>query len=92
MKRDLVLEKLESIEQLLKGQASAPMDFETARKYIGCSKGHLYHLTSTRMIPFAKPGGKKIWFDRSEVDRWLLSGKVKTMKELEQEVDDERRG
>ena len=87
MTKDLILEKLESIEQLLKGQASAPMDFEAACKYLGCSKGHLYQLTSGRLIPHSKPGGKRIFFDKSELDKWLLGNRVKTMKELEQEVD-----
>jgi excisionase family DNA binding protein len=83
--------KLEAIERLLQQQASTPMDLAAAAKYIGCSKGHLYILTSKRLIPFSKPTGKRIFFDKAEVDRWLLSGRVKTVRELAAEVEDERR-
>ena len=32
-------------------------------------------------IPFSKPGGKAIFFDKKEIDRWLLKNKVSPIHE-----------
>ena len=44
--------------------------------YLGLSKSAVYKITSKKEIPFYNPGGKKIYFKRSEVDTWIESGRV----------------
>ncbi|MEZ4888397.1 MAG: helix-turn-helix domain-containing protein [Chitinophagales bacterium] len=56
-------------------------------QYIGISKSHGYKLTSGGLIPFSKRG-KRIYFDKGELDKWLLENKVKGVAELEAETND----
>lgn len=40
--------------------------------YIGVSLSQLYKMTSTHSIPHYKPRGKMCYFERKELDAWLL--------------------
>ncbi len=83
-----ILNKLDSIESLLKGRTEKPLTFNEAAEYLGLSKSFLYKLTSSNNIPCYKPEGKKLYFSKSELDSWLLRNPVKTKTEIEQEADD----
>lgn len=50
----------------------------------GLSKSHLYRLTCTHQIPYYKPNGKQIYFDRGEVEAWMKQNRVATQQETEQ--------
>lgn len=58
------------------------LSFEEAVMYTGYSKGQLYRLTSERQIPHSKRG-KRLFFDKAELDRWLLQDKVQTEAEID---------
>jgi len=62
-----------------------PLTFKEAMDYLGYSRSHGYKLTSKNQIPHSKRG-KQLYFSKSELDQWLLSNKVKTTKELDQEA------
>jgi len=51
--------------------------------YTGISKSYLYKLTHYGKIPYSKPFGKLIFFDKNDVDSWLLSNKQLTSTELD---------
>jgi prophage regulatory protein len=51
--------------------------------YTGISKSYLYKLTHLGKIPFSKPFGKLIFFEKSSVDSWLLSNKHTTSTEMD---------
>ncbi|MEI8049184.1 MAG: helix-turn-helix domain-containing protein, partial [Bacteroidota bacterium] len=51
------------------------------------SQSHLYKLTSTRQIPHFCPQGKKLYFNRTELDAWLQRNRQSTNEEIEQEVN-----
>jgi excisionase family DNA binding protein len=59
------------------------LTFDAACKYLGYSKSHLYKLTSAGIIPFSKPTGKKLYFDRGKLDEWLLSNSSLSNEEKE---------
>ncbi len=40
------------------------------------SKSHIYHLTSTKGIPFIKVFGRKVLFERAAIKNWLKSKSV----------------
>ena len=44
-----------------------------ACEYLGYKKSYLYKLTSGGIIPFSKPNGKTIFFDRAKLEEWMLS-------------------
>lgn len=62
-----------------------PLTFKEGCKHVKLSESHVYKLTSTNQIPHSKQG-KRIFFDALELDQWLLSNRVKTTKELDQEA------
>jgi excisionase family DNA binding protein len=44
-----------------------------ACEYLGYKKSYLYKLTSAGILPFSKPNGKTIFFEREKLERWMLS-------------------
>ncbi len=56
-----------------------------SRPFIG-SRSTIYKKVSRGEIPHSK-SGKRLIFDLNEVDKWLLSNKVKSPAEIEAEAD-----
>jgi excisionase family DNA binding protein len=56
---------------------------DEAAKYMGVSRSYLYKLTMQQKIPFSKPLGKMCYFNRVELEKWLLSNRVATADELQ---------
>ncbi len=52
----------------------------------GLSKSYLYKLTCTKQIPYYRPNGKQIYFDRAEIERWMKQNRVATESEVEQKA------
>lgn len=50
----------------------------------GLSKSHIYKLTSGRQIPYYKPNGKLMYFDKSEIENWMRQNRIETTDEAEQ--------
>lgn len=80
-----IKDQLSRMEMLLLSQKSV-LTFAECCLYTGWSESHLYKLTSGRIIPHSKPGGKDIFFSRAEIDKWLLKNPVKTDQEIRQEA------
>ena len=57
-----------------------------AATYMNVSLSHLYKLTAERKVPHFKPMGKMVYFNRLELESWLLSNRVATDAELEQQA------
>jgi len=56
-------------------------------EYLGVSKSAVYKITSKKEIPFYNPGGKKIYFKKSELDAWIDSGRVSPDSEILQQFN-----
>lgn len=56
------------------------LNFVEAAKYLSLSQSHLYKLTSTKRITHYKPGGKIIYFMKSELDDWVYSKQITSSK------------
>jgi excisionase family DNA binding protein len=88
---NLILEKLLQIEQKLDEQSTlqkAVLNFNETCKYLELSPSHLYKLTSTRQIPHFCPQGKKLYFNRQELDEWLQRNRLATQEEIEEQTTD----
>lgn len=48
------------------------LTFKEACIYTGMKKSYMYKLTSSGKIPHSKPQGGKLYFSRSELEKWLL--------------------
>lgn len=69
--------KLLTIEHVDRFYSEVKAVFTVAEacEYMGITESHLYKLTSAGKIPHYKPTGKLMYFDRSELDDWLLHNK-----------------
>ncbi len=74
-----------NIENLLLSQKSV-MSFDEMAIYSGLSKSYLYKMTCTGGVPCYKPNGKNIYFDRKEIDQWLLRNRKATNDEIESQA------
>ena len=87
---ELILNKLSEIADKLDEQnllQKTVLNFNEACSYLDVSQSHLYKLTSTRQIPHFCPQGKKLYFNRTELDAWLQRNRQSTNEEIEQEVN-----
>lgn len=94
---ELLLERLESIEKLLKNhhgyepiitpaqQVKEILTIEDASDFLCLSKSSIYKRTSGWTIPFYKVG-KTLYFKRTELIEWIDKHKVRTREEIEQEA------
>lgn len=80
-----IKEQLNRIEAGLIGQKTV-LTFEEVATFTGLSKSYLYKLTSTGRIPHFKPQGKFIYFERVQVEAWLMQNPIKTASAIEQEA------
>lgn len=68
-------------------QYPARMDIKKAAEYLNLSVQTIYSKTSLRTLPHIKKG-KRLYFERANLDAWLLEGKKQTVKELTAETND----
>lgn len=88
---DEILKRLEIIEKHVLEQnliLKQVLNFAEAARYLELSHSHLYKLTSGGNIPFYKPNGKKLYFNRAELDEWLLRNRNSTKEEINQQAAD----
>jgi len=48
------------------------LTFEQGCQYLGYAKSYVYKLTSAGILPYSKPNGKSIFFDREKLEAWML--------------------
>lgn len=53
-----------------------PLTLNEAANYTNLSRSYLYKMTSKNEIPHYKPGGKRLYFSKTELDKWLLSNSL----------------
>jgi excisionase family DNA binding protein len=77
--------QLDRIETAILSQKTV-LTFDEAARYVGTSKSDLYKKTCSRTIPHYKPRGKMVYFERTELDNWLLQNRIATTEEIEAEA------
>lgn len=75
-------DQLNRIETAIINQKDV-LTFDEAVQFTGMSKSYMYKLTSAHKIPHYKPSGKMVYFNRNELQTWLLQNRVSTQDELE---------
>lgn len=82
-KMENFIEQLNRIERNTLLAAKNVLTFDDVALLTGLSKSHLYKLTCTHQIPYYKPNGKNIYFDRKEVEDWLRQNRANTEQEAQ---------
>lgn len=85
MENDIILNKLEKIEQYIV-RTKKVLTVEELSVYTGFQKSYIYKLVHKKVIPYSKPNGKMLFFDRDKVDLWLLTNNSNTNAEIEENL------
>lgn len=70
-----VLQELHELKRLVLASYKQTLTIEEAAEFTGLTISWLYNLTHTKQIPHYKRG-RKLYFDRSELDEWLRGEKI----------------
>lgn len=81
---DEIQEQLNRIERYSLLSAKNMFGLEEASLFLNMSKSFLYKLTYRHEIPYYRPNGKQIYFDRKELEDWMRRNRVATIEEIEQ--------
>lgn len=82
----LILEKLDYLEQLIISNNKEILSVEELEKYTGFKKSYIYHLVHFSKIPYSKPNGKYLFFQKSEIDEWLLKNKSLSNDQIQEKA------
>lgn len=85
-----ILKEVQELKKLIAEQTMLQkevLNFNEAAVYLEVSHSHLYKLTSTGKIPVYKPNGKKLYFNRLELNDWLLSNRQMSVAEIQDRVN-----
>jgi len=86
-----LVEKVEGLETLILNLHAQNEDqhkmlnIQEAAAYLNMTVAALYSLVSRRDIPVNKPG-KRLYFDKNELNEWIRSGKRNTAATIEQQA------
>lgn len=83
-----ILLKLIEIEKTISLSQKDVLTFDEVCTYTGLSRSHLYKLTCANKIPHSKPFGKMLYFERAELNKWLLQNPITTVDEIERQAVD----
>ena len=59
---------------------------EEAAKFMGMARSTLYKMTCEQSIPFYRPNGKMIFFEKADLLSWIRRNRVSTQEEIGQEA------
>jgi excisionase family DNA binding protein len=93
----IIMARLDSIETLLiqlktnntqdkaEGKDVLLMNVNQVSEYLNIVPATLYGYTMNRKIPHFKKG-KRLYFNKTQIDAWMIQGKVKTIDEIKVEA------
>ncbi|MCT3845055.1 helix-turn-helix transcriptional regulator [Elizabethkingia anophelis] len=84
MENEIILRKLDRIEKHICGLKSI-LNVEELAEYTGFKKSYIYKLVHEKIIPYSKPNGKVLFFERKVIDEWLLNNPSKSKEEIQRE-------
>lgn len=76
-----ILQRLDAIERNTLLAAKNVLGVADVALLLGVSKSQIYELVQARQISYYKPRGKQLYFNRSEVEAWMMRNKVETQEE-----------
>lgn len=78
-----ILLRLDEIEKLAKLSYKRALNIDDVSLLTGLSKSHIYRLTCSHQIPHYKPSAKALYFEKSEIEHWMLQNRVTPKAEAE---------
>ena len=71
--------RMEAVEDIL-DNAKEVLTVEEASRFMDIARSSLYKMTSDRSIPFYRPNGKMIYFEKSDILAWIRQNRVTATK------------
>ncbi|MEW5976026.1 MAG: helix-turn-helix domain-containing protein [Acidobacteriota bacterium] len=89
MQKDILarLDEIRADLRELKQAATKPYNLGDAARYLDITKSHVYQLTCRGLIAHYKPAGKRIYFDKADLDAYLRRNRVASSEEIEQTAE-----
>jgi excisionase family DNA binding protein len=84
-----IIEEMIALLKQERNIANEMLDFKQAIKYLGISKSKLYKMTHLKELPCYKPGGRKLYFKKSDLDAWQQRNRIPSIEEIKEETLDE---
>ena len=71
--------RMEAVEDIL-DNAKDVLTVEEASRFMDIARSSLYKMTSDRSIPFYRPNGKMIYFEKADILAWIRQNRVVATK------------
>ena len=71
--------RMEAVEDIL-DNAKEVLTVEEASRFMDIARSSLYKMTSDRSIPFYRPNGKMIYFEKADILTWIRQNRVTATK------------
>ena len=85
---EVIIEKLNKLETLLVSSVKQILTVEDLINYTGFSRSYIYKLVHMNILPYSKPNGKTLFFQKKEIDSFLLQNKSVSNAQLTQKAFD----
>lgn len=82
---DGLKKELERVKNLVYS-AKEVLNLEEAAMFLGISKSSLYKMTHNQVVPFYKPNNKMVYFEKSELLKWLRQNPVASQAQISEEA------
>jgi excisionase family DNA binding protein len=77
--------RVDSLEDIL-DNGKEVLTVEEAAKFMGMARSSLYKMTCEQSIPFYRPNGKMIYFEKADILSWIRRNRVYTQEEIDAEA------
>lgn len=82
-----IIQKLNQLEKLIIGTTKQIFTVDDVVNYTGFSRSYVYKLVHNNILPYSKPNNRTLFFNKKEIDDWLLQNKSKSVSQLEIEAN-----
>jgi len=77
---------LQELKTITEAQSNEFITINEASEYLRLKKSYIYNLVYKNIIPFYKPNGKKLYFNKLELSKWITNSRVDTVEEYEEKL------
>ena len=63
------------------------LNLEEAAMFLGISKSSLYKMTHEQTIPYYKPNGKMVYFEKAELLTWIRRNAIASKAQVSEEAN-----
>ena len=82
---DGLKKELENVKNVVYA-AKEVLNLEEAALFLGISKSSLYKMTHNQIIPYFKPNNKMVYFEKTELLKWLRQNPVASQAQISEEA------